>query len=318
MITSKANPAASFAGALSRIEAERWRDQAGEVRQICLPRVLDHGASTAWAVVILHGFSNCPEQFQEFGRRLFDLGFNVYIPRQPYHGLANRTGKNLAPLTSAGLAAFGDQALDIGRGLGRRVLVTGLSGGGTLAAWLAQNRPDLDLAMPIAAMLGLSFIPSPFTRPFAWLINHIPDFYMWWDPRSKADNPYAVDYSYPGYSIHAMSELLKLGVLVRQQAHTLPPQARKIVMVINDNEPGVNNPELYKLIADWEAHKNQTVVGVFHLERDLKLPHDIITPGTHGVDIETVYELLFARILVETGAGPGSLSGSRSGPVAKR
>jgi pimeloyl-ACP methyl ester carboxylesterase len=300
MISSKANPVTSFEEALRRIADERRQDETGDVRQICLPRLLEHGAPTDWAAVLLHGLTNCPEQFQEFGRRLFELGFNVYIPRQPYHGLADRAGNNLAPLTAAGLAAFGEQALDIGHGLGRQVLVTGLSGGGTIAAWLAQNRPDLDLAMPMAAMLGLSFVPSPLTRPFAWLFNHIPDFYMWWDPRTKANNPYAVDYSYPGYSVHAMSELLKLGVLVRKQAHTAPPAAKKIVMVLNDNEPGVNNRELYKVLADWEEHQNQTVLSTYHFERELKLPHDIITPGTPGVDIEIVYERLMTLILQET------------------
>lgn len=300
MIPTKSNPSAGYTEALNRIEATRQRDRVEDVREICLPRVMAHGAPSDWAVVILHGFSTCPEQFQELGTRLFEMGFNVYIPRQPYHGLSNRVGNNLAPLSAEELAAYGDQAVDIGCGLGRRVLVVGLSGGGTIAAWLAQNRPDVDIAMPIAAMLGMSFVPSLLTRPFAWLFNHIPDFYMWWDPRNKAENPYAVDYSYPGYSIRSMSEVLKLGVSVRKQAHNTPPAARKIVMVINDNEPGVNNKELYKAMADWEAHKGQTVLRAFHFEAGLKLPHDIITPGTPGLDIETVYKLLLTCILEET------------------
>lgn len=301
MIQSNPKPAASYAEALRRIEADRQGDQAGDVREICLPRLMTHGAPVEWAVVILHGFSTCPEQFQELGGRLFELGFNVYIPRQPHHGLKDRVGNNLAPLTAEQLAAYGDQALDVGRGLGHRVLVIGLSGGGTVAAWLAQNRPDADLVMPMAAMLGVSFVPSAITRPFAWLFQRVPDFYMWWDPRNKADNPYAVDYSYPGYSIRAMSECLRLGVSVRAQAHTTPAAAQKIVMVINDNEPGVNNKELYKLMADWEAHRTQVKLDAFHFEKDLKLPHDLITPGTPGLDIETVYRLLIERISEETG-----------------
>lgn len=300
-IISNPNPITSFTEALERVEAIRQHDRENGVREICLSRAMTHGAPTEWAVVILHGFSNCPEQFQELGRRLFDLGFNVYMPRQPYHGLSNRVGNHLARLSAEKLAAYGDQAVDIARGLGRRVLVAGISGGGTVAAWLAQNRSDIDIAMPIAAMLGVSFIPSMFTRPFAWLFNRIPDFYMWWDPRNKADNPYAVDYSYPGYSIRAMSEVLRLGVLVRQQARAAPPAAGKIVLVINDHEPGVSNTELFKALADWKAHNGQTGLYTFHFERDLKLPHDIITPGTPELDIETVYRLLIDCILQQTG-----------------
>jgi carboxylesterase len=300
IIPSHPNHASGFTEALERIEANRQQDLVDDVREICLPKVMMHGASTEWAVVILHGFSNCPQQFQEFGSRLFDLGFNVYIPRLPYHGLADRLANNLAPLSAEKLAAFGDQAVDIARGLGRRLLVTGISGGGTVAAWLAQNRPDVDIAMPIAAMLGMSFVPSAVTRPFAWLFNRIPDFYMWWDPRNKSGTPRAVDYSYPGYSIRAMSEVLKLGVIVRSQARAAPPAARKIVLVINDHEPGVNNTELYKVMSDWQAHNGRTVLRTYHLARDLQLPHDLITPGTPGLDTETVYNLLTSCILEET------------------
>lgn len=300
MISSNPNPAASYAEALRRIEADRQRDQAGGVREICLPRLLTHGAPTAWSVVILHGYSTCPEQFQELGGRLFALGYNVYIPRQPYHGMQDRLGNHLKPLTAEALATYGDQALDIGRGLGQKVLVLGLSGGGTVAAWLAQNRPDLDLVFAIAAMLGVAFIPSPITRPFAWLFHRIPDFYMWWDPRNKAENPYAVDYSYPGYSVRSMSEVLRLGVMVRQQARTTPAAAQKVVMVLNDNEPGVNNTELYKLMADWEAHRTGVQLSARHFEKSLKLPHDLITPGTPGLDIELVYDLLLGWITEET------------------
>lgn len=301
MIVSNPNPVLGYAEALSRIAAERQRDLSGGVREICLPRLLTHGAPTPWAVVILHGYSTCPEQFQQLAERLFELGHNVYIPRQPYHGMEDRLGNHLHPLTAEELAAYGDQALDVGRGLGQKVLVLGLSGGGTVAAWLAQNRSDADLVIPIAAMLGVAFIPSPITRPFAWLFHRIPDFYMWWDPRNKAENPYAVDYSYPGYSIRSLSEVLRLGVLVRRQAHTTPAAARKVVMVLNDNEPGVNNKELHKLLADWEAHQTGVQLSTRHFEKSLNLPHDLVTPGTPGLDIELVYGILLDWIAQETG-----------------
>jgi carboxylesterase len=300
MIPFIPNPAPTYAAALERVEADREQDQSSGVRPVCLPRVMVHGAAAEWAVVFLHGFSACPEQFQELGRRLFDLGFNVYIPRQPYHGLVGRTANHLAPLTAQTLAAYGNQALDVGRGLGRKVLLIGLSGGGTVAAWLAQVRPDLEVVMLIAPMLGVSFVPSILTRPFAWLFNRVPDFYMWWDLRNKAEAPSAVDYSYPGYSIRAMSECLKLGVWVRRQARSAPAKAQKIVMVINDNEPGVNNKELSKVMADWQAHPQHPALDVFHFDQRLKLPHDLITPGAPGVDIETVYPLLIEWVMAET------------------
>ena len=38
---------------------------------------------------------------------------------------------------------FGHQIVDISQGLGKQVTVMGISGSGTLAAWLAQNRVDV-------------------------------------------------------------------------------------------------------------------------------------------------------------------------------
>jgi carboxylesterase len=77
----------SYLDALTRIESSYQQDQAEDVRDICLPTLMTHGAPTPWALVFLHGFTNCPEQFCQLGRRFFDLGHNIYVPRQPFHGL---------------------------------------------------------------------------------------------------------------------------------------------------------------------------------------------------------------------------------------
>ena len=57
---------------------------------------------------------------------------------------------SLASLTSEGLIAYGNEAVDVATGLGDKVTVLGLSGGGAVAAYLAQSRADIDLAVPVA------------------------------------------------------------------------------------------------------------------------------------------------------------------------
>jgi pimeloyl-ACP methyl ester carboxylesterase len=297
LLPSKPETAASYSDALARAQASCSQDQEEHVRQVCLPALMTHGAPTDWALVFLHGFTNCPEQFRELGRRLFELGHNVYIPRQPYHGLAAPLENHLSPVKAEILVAYGEQALDLAHGLGQRVMVVGFSGGGTVAAWLAQNRSDLDSAVIIAAMMGVSFIPALLTRPSAWLMSHLPDFYMWKDPRRREKNPHTVDYAYPGYSFHGMSEVLRLGISVRDQARTAPPSAKKITLVFNDREPGVNNKELLNCLADWQAHRSQTVLSAYHFEPDLKLPHDFLSIGTPGLQVEPIYQRLIPIIL---------------------
>jgi hypothetical protein len=203
-------------------------------------------------------------------------------------------------MTAEELLVYASQAVDIANGLGRRVLVSGISGGGTIACWLAQNCSEVDIAMPIAAMLGMSFVPAALTKPFTKLLSAIPDYYMWWDPRYKADTPFSIDYAYPGYSTHAMSEVLRLGVGVRKQAKKAPPAASRIVMVLNEAEPGINNSELNNMIQDWKKHENGATYRTYTFEPELKLPHDIITPGTPDLDSEEIYTRLINLIQEET------------------
>lgn len=299
---SKPEPADDYTEAVARIEANRARQAKAGVLPVCQDRLLSHGEQVEQVVMFFHGFSTCPEQFHELGGRLFDLGYNVYLPCAPHHGLADRLTRELGALTAEELAEYGDRAVDIACGLGRHVTVVGISGGGTVVCWLAQNRADVDVAIPIAAMLGVSFVPHQLTRPFAWLFNRVPDFYMWWDPRTKTENPYSVYYAYPGYSIRALSEVLKLGVFVRQQARTASPRAKRIVMVVNEKEPGVNNREILGLLVDWQNHQGEAILRIFRFEPELNLPHDIITPETPGLQVETVYERLIQRIQAETSA----------------
>ena len=78
----------------------------GAINPLCRTRLFAHGRRTARAVVLFHGFTNCPRQFEALGRLLHERGDNVLIPRQPRHGLADRMSEDLAALTAPELAAL--------------------------------------------------------------------------------------------------------------------------------------------------------------------------------------------------------------------
>jgi hypothetical protein len=50
-----------------------------------------------------------------------------------------------------------------------------------------------------------------------------------------------------------------------------------------------------KFIDLWQRHGNATVSEV-HFEKEMKLPHDIITPGTPGVPIADIQPRLINAI----------------------
>jgi esterase/lipase len=71
-------------------------------------------------VVFFHGLTNCPAQAAELGARLFELGYNVYLPRIPQHGDADQMSTILANLTAEEMIAVGNEATDIAQGLATR------------------------------------------------------------------------------------------------------------------------------------------------------------------------------------------------------
>jgi carboxylesterase len=297
-IESHPRPVAGYEEAITRVSRMQAEDNQDLARDVCITKVYDHGEQTEHVIILLHGFTTCPEQFNELGRQYYEAGNNVFIPRMPHHGLSDRLTNALVNLTAEDLAAFGDKVVDIAHGLGRKVTLIGISGSGTVAAWLAQNRTDLDFVFMIAPLFGLAFIPHWFTKLFEWIALRLPNFYMWWDPRTKADNPYSTYYAYPGYPTRALVEFLRLAMITRAQAEQSPPRAGKITMILNDAEPAVSNAEAMRLFRLWQKHKRSTPqsgsvdgkanLTEVHFEKEMKLPHDIITPGTPGVPIEQI------------------------------
>ena len=294
-LASHPEPASHYQEAVARVQAMQEKDNQDLSHDVCITKLYDHGKQTEHVIILLHGFTNCPEQFSEIGKQHFEAGSNVFIPRMPYHGLSDRLTDALVHLTVEDLAAFGDQIIDIAHGLGNKVTVMGVSGSGTLVAWLAQNRADIDFAFAIAPLFGLAFIPSQFTMLFEQIALRLPNFFIWWDPRTKADNPYSIYYAYPRYPVRALVQFLRLAIITRAQAEKSPPKADSITMIINDAEPAVSNAEILRFLELWRKHGRGDVNEV-HFDKDMNLPHDMITPGTPGVPMGEIQPRLINAI----------------------
>jgi carboxylesterase len=294
-LASQPRPVASYEEAVARVEALQAEDNQDLARDVCITKLYDYGRQTNHVIILLHGFTNCPEQFNELGKQYYEAGNNVFIPRMPYHGLTDRLTDALVNLTAENLAAFGNEVIDIAHGLGKKITVMGISGSGTVVAWLAQNRSDLDFAFAIAPLLGLAFIPASFTKLFERIALLLPNFFLWWDPRTRADNPYSIYYAYPRYPWRALAEIMRLAMITRVQAEKSPPAASNITMVINDAEPAVSNAEILKLLKLWQKH-GKGKLSEYHFEKDMKLPHDIITPGTPGVPVGDIHPRLIGAV----------------------
>jgi alpha-beta hydrolase superfamily lysophospholipase len=256
-----------------------------------VPRFYTHGRPTTDAVVLFHGFTNCPQQFDELARGFYRRGCNVIVPRIPGHGLKNRLTYALADVTSEQLQSFAAQLYWLTSGLGKRVSAFGLSLGGTLALWLAQTQP-LDLAAPIAPFL----VPLPFSEKtgsaLAHVLNALPNFYWWWDPRIK--EKCLPTYAYPGFPTHAMAQMVFLGDAIFAAAASDKPRARSCILVTNPDDNAVNNAASYQLLSLWNgrgaAYRSVLLTGLGPPR------HDVIDPVTYPQGRTLVYPKLEAFV----------------------
>ncbi|MBA2282362.1 MAG: alpha/beta fold hydrolase [Acidimicrobiia bacterium] len=96
-----------------------------------------HGA------LVLHGFTGNPQSMKGIARALAGAGHAVECPRLPGHGTAieDMLDTTWADWSAAAEAAL--ESLQARLGEGGRIVVAGLSMGGTLTAWLATRHPEL-------------------------------------------------------------------------------------------------------------------------------------------------------------------------------
>jgi carboxylesterase len=291
-LVSIPNPTTGYEDALRRIDALR-AEEGTDFNPVCRLKFMDHGMKAERVIVFIHGYTNCPEQFRQLGEMFFERGYNVLITPLPYMGLADRMNDEQERLTAEQLAAYTDGVIDIAQGLGEHVSLAGLSAGGIIAAWAAQKRSDLDLAVTIAPSFGYTFIPDPLTVPVMNLFRLLPNSYQWWDPFKKmATTP---DYGYPRYSTRALAEILRLASVVQSEACQEAPAASAILVITNDGDISVVNALTEKVVQCWRQQGFQAV-STYQFDASLKLEHDLIDPSQEKQRIDIVYPQLVELI----------------------
>lgn len=291
-LMSQPRPASDYAEAMTRFEAIR-AGETGAINPRCHTRLLSHHEKTEQAVLFLHGLTNCPQQFYKLGLSFYKLGYNVLIARLPYHGLADRLTTDLVSLKAKDLAVHTDMVVNIGRGLGRQVVLVGFSTGGVMASWAAQQRGDIDRAVIVSPFFTYRFIPGFLSKPVNKLVLKLPNIFMWWHPWRKAS--FGPHYTYPRYPSHALAEVVRLGHYTRDQARQSPPKAGHVVMILNPHDPGVNNQVARETTIHWRKNGYEQF-EVYEFNKVLRLPHDIIDPGASEQNTTLVHPTLIQLI----------------------
>jgi len=282
------HPAASYAEAIARIDSIRAHEGDG-VNPVCHTRVLTSGAKVANVIVLLHGFTNCPKQFDSLAAGFARRGYNVYQPLLPRHGAPDRMSQELARLTADELTHAGRDAVDIARGLGDHVTVMGLSSSAIVTAWLAQHRPDVDRAVLIAPSFAPRKMRAPVVRRMANVLLRAPNFFVWWDGTAKADVA-GPRQCYPRFASRALAEVYRLGFTVLDDAARSRPAAGKIVILTTALDEGVNNDPAKDLARRWRARGAE--VRTYEFPESLGVRHDMIDPEQPYQRVSVSYPVL--------------------------
>jgi carboxylesterase len=282
----------TFTEAVARVNAIRTVETE-VINPVCHYRLFDHGHRTERAIVLLHGFTNCPQMYEQLAGELHAGGTTVVVPRLPQHGLADRMTRELTHLSAAELTATAVDAVEIATGLGDHVTVAGLSLGGILSGWLAQFGPEVDRSVVIAPLFCAPVVPEWFSDLAGFVADRMPNVFIWWNPKLKEAIP-GPQHAYPRFPTHAYGEMLRLGYEVKRAARRDPPRCPDIRVVLNLNDPAVNNVATHRLIKAWRSHG--AAVGTYEFPKAEGLLHDLISPDQTYQRTAEVYPILIDQI----------------------
>ena len=184
--------------------------------------------------LFFHGFTAGPYQFEPLGKRLFEAGYNVLIPLQPGHGVAgNFDGDNPPPLPLERevYLKYAISWLRIAQKLGNKVIVGGLSSGGTLAAWLT-----LEFSQEIEKTILFSPYLSSKNAVVDFAVEVLPIYYEWFNK----DNP--GNFGYNGFEVPALRLFLDMGqeILDKVKNNPSPP----MFIVTSESDAVVDRSDL--------------------------------------------------------------------------
>lgn len=254
------------------------RSEFDVVKPECTTRLYGEPEPNKAMVVLLHGLTNCPQQFDALGRDLSNAGYSVFIPLLPDHGLVEEEDA-LETLTTDELIVFADTIAAMADVLSDRVIVAGLSGGGTIAAYLAQRSTQVDRVVMIAPFLDLYGVPTSMLDAVTNLaLNLNPD-----QANSTADH---APHAYPGISSRAVGSFLLLSEEVLNDAKHQAPRVQDLVVITNEADTVVSNAEIALQIETWSRYPD-VVISEYSFPEELALRHDLIDPYWQGKGLDT-------------------------------
>jgi esterase/lipase len=191
---------------------------------------------TEYALVYLHGFSATRQETAPLAELIAsDLGANLFYTRFTGHG---RSSEAMAEASVNDWLNDTIEAYEIGKRLGKKVIVLGVSTGASAATWLAAQKNMKALAAVI--LISPNFAPKDgtseiLTWPWAeQIVRQLIGPVRSWVPRNDMQAKYWTE-SYPSKAILPMMGLVKLARSSDLEGIVIP-----VLVIYSPNDQVVN------------------------------------------------------------------------------
>jgi esterase/lipase len=261
----------TYTDAKTRIAATQAREATAGVTDACKSIFLDHGQKTAKTVVMFHGVTACPGQFKELAQVFFDAGYNVYVPLAPHHGTPDK--KAHGQVTSQKLVDYVNESVTTATGLGDDLGTAGLSGGGMLATWAAEYRPEVKRLLVMAPF----YEPSPAQAP-KWqlpLLHVLYGFHILPDNFIEPSTPDGAAFSYRA--------LANYDIVTKNLKKSPTGLSLKSIAVVTSASDDQIDPELAVSIPKSIADANNLSLLETVIPADWNAGHAIVATDNPGV-----------------------------------
>ncbi|WOD39220.1 alpha/beta hydrolase [Nodosilinea sp. E11] len=246
-------------------------------------RVWLHSQPTNRVCLFFHGFTAGPYQMEPIGQHFYRAGYNVLAPLLPGHGRAGKWDQDTPPPLPTDpkvYQTFGIQWLNLAGRLGKHVVVGGLSGGGTLAGWLAlEKAAQIDRAVLCAPYLSGS------NRVIDLFVKKIDTYFAWASAPgtdgvgtpTKAMPPLG----YGGFATPALRAVLEMGQFCQQRVKQTPPPGQAVAPIAptftisSESDRAVSNLDHQHFFEAALKQQPQSWYTCFN--KVLDIPHTMMT-----------------------------------------
>jgi pimeloyl-ACP methyl ester carboxylesterase len=202
--------------------------------------------------------------------------------------LLSHSVSELKALKAEELQEYADDTIDLASGLGNEITVVGISGGGTVAAWIAQQREDVDRVLALSPFFGVPEIPSLLNTFLMNLASRAPNVTL--------QNPAEPqrDWVYRGEATRGVAEFMRLGRNVFAGAEDEAPAVPEIYFITTAVDDTADNDFTVELGEIWRAAGAD--VSSYEFDTTNGIPHNSVDPAADPAKKALVYDKILEML----------------------